>query len=95
MEIVRVAEPVPPPVKGTLPGEMDAVRPGSQEMERFTVSANPLRLPRLIAEVPAKPPLVKVIAAGLASREKPGPGIVTDTIVKLVFGPLVPVTNTE
>ena len=85
--ILRVAKPLPPGARLTLEGVIDhTVHPGvGQRGEgvvwRLTVPLNPLRLVRVIVELPL-PPDGRMTVVGFAEMEKSG---FDETIVNPTF----------
>ncbi len=66
---VHVDDPVPPEESEMLDGAHDVVTPAGDEVDRVIVPAKPLRLDRLMLEVPVDP-VLKVTVVGLAVSEK-------------------------
>jgi hypothetical protein len=95
VEMVRVALPVPPAVRVTLPGLNEAVGPpvtwGETVAERVTMPANPLVLVRVTVDVPVWPSAM-VGVLGFAAMVKSTTS--TDIPTEWESVPLVPVMLT-
>ncbi len=92
---VRVDDPLPPDESVTLVGLTGAVRPDCDtDVESITVPEKPLRLARLMVDVPDEPDWKLRLEGPLEMLKSGEATTLTVTVVECDKEPLVPVTVT-